>query len=99
MTFRLIPPGEFLMGIDAKDADSTKRKLPPEAACLLAACEAACPIEPIREPAAAFLLRRLALIKVVPGRNSQAFALTEKGVAVLGRTRMQSRRTHGDRLD
>lgn len=57
-----------------------------EAARLLAACEMACPIEQIRDPAAAFLLKRLALIKLVPGRSSQAFALTEKGIGVLGRT-------------
>src|SRR5262249_21294342 len=65
-----------------------------EASCLLADCRADCPIEKVRVPAAVFLLKRLALIKVVPCGDSSAFALTAKGSAFLskadGRDRKKS---------
>lgn len=69
-------------------ADST---LIEEAARLLALCQAELPAKEVREPAAAFLLRRLALIKVVPHGDSAALTLTDKGFAVLskGKTRRE----------
>jgi hypothetical protein len=54
-----------------------------DASRLLASCKTAFPIEQIREPAAALLLKRLALIKVVARGDSAALALTDKGVAVV----------------
>jgi hypothetical protein len=54
-----------------------------ESARLLAACDPQCAAEQVRKPTAALLLRRLALIKVVPGGDSPAFALTEKGSTVV----------------
>jgi ELWxxDGT repeat protein len=55
-----------------------------EAARLLTLCEAACAPERIREPAAALMLRRLALIKVVPSGDSVVLTLTEKGLTEKG---------------
>jgi hypothetical protein len=54
-----------------------------EAAQLLAQCRANYPAEEVVEPAAAVLLRRLGLIKVVTDQDSAALALTRKGSAVL----------------
>ena len=56
-----------------------------EASSLLAACRADYPIERVREPAAALLLKRLALIKVVPSGDSSALAPTAKGSAILSK--------------
>lgn len=56
-----------------------------EASSLLAACRADYPIERVREPAAAILLKRLALIKVVPCGDSSALAHTAKGAAILAK--------------
>jgi hypothetical protein len=61
----------------------TKGALMEDAACLLGSCQTAFPVEQIRHPAAALVLRRLHLIKVVPHGNSAALALTDKGFAVL----------------
>jgi hypothetical protein len=61
-----------------------------EAACLLAACQENYPIEQVREPYAAVLLRRLALIKVVPQEDSVALTLTEKGYALLPQRKSRS---------
>jgi hypothetical protein len=57
------------------------------AARLLAKCETVCPIEEIRAPEPAFLLRRLALIKVVPQGNSTALTVTEKGSRIVGKVK------------
>ena len=54
-----------------------------QASKILALCEAKLPAEKVRVPAAALLLRRLALIKVVPNDDSVALMLTEHGFAVL----------------
>jgi hypothetical protein len=69
-----------------------------EAARLLAQCETALPAEQVRTPAAAFLLKRLALIKVVRTHESGVLKLTEKGFGVLaegGAKRKQSRANRG----
>jgi hypothetical protein len=55
-----------------------------DAARLLAASRPRFPTDQVRKPAAALLLRQLALIKIVPGEGAPAFALTAKGSAVLG---------------
>jgi hypothetical protein len=55
-----------------------------EAAHLLAACKDNCPIEEVRGPAAAVLLRRLGLIKAVPAVDSWELMLTDKGLDTLG---------------
>lgn len=54
-----------------------------DASRLLASCETEFPAEQVREPAAALLLRRLSLVKVVPSGESAALELTDKGLAVL----------------
>jgi hypothetical protein len=54
-----------------------------EAARLLAECRDGCPIEQVCAPAAAVLLRRLALIKVMNGGESVTLKLTDKGYALL----------------
>jgi hypothetical protein len=54
-----------------------------DAVRVLAACQSGLPAEQVREPTAALLLRRLALIKIVPSGESAALALTDKGFAVL----------------
>ncbi len=54
-----------------------------DAARLLASCQTRLPVKQVREPAAALLLKRLALIKVIPSGDSVALALTDKGFAVL----------------
>jgi hypothetical protein len=45
------------------------------------------PIEKVRVPAAALLLRQLALIKVLPRGESAAIAPTDKGFAILSKTK------------
>jgi hypothetical protein len=54
-----------------------------EAARLLNACNANYRIEEIREPEAALLLKRLALVKLVPLDDSSALTLTEKGEKIV----------------
>ncbi|HWG43229.1 MAG TPA: hypothetical protein VN688_10620 [Gemmataceae bacterium] len=61
-----------------------------EASHLLEACEANYPIEHVREPSAALLLKRLALIKIVPTEDSVALTLTEKGASVLSRAKARA---------
>jgi hypothetical protein len=65
-----------------------------EASRLLTACSTNYPVEEMREPAAALLLRRLALIKVIPSGDSAALTLTDRGLTVLtgekGRARKRS---------
>jgi hypothetical protein len=69
-----------------------------EASRLVAACNGNCPIEEVREPVAALLLRRLGLIKVIPNGDSSAFTLTEKGLTVLGGAKARGRkRSRGPR--
>jgi hypothetical protein len=65
-----------------------------EAARLLTLCEGGCPPERVREPAAALILRRLALIKVVPSGDDVVLTLTEKGLTALtgGRARRRKAR-------
>lgn len=63
-----------------------------EAARCLALCEAGCPPERIREPAAALLLRRLALIKIVSSGPSVTLTLTDKGIAALHGRRSRQRK-------
>jgi hypothetical protein len=58
-----------------------------EAARLLTLCKSDCPIEKVRVPAAAVLLRRLALIKVMPSGESMVLKLTDKGFALFGKIR------------
>jgi hypothetical protein len=65
------------------------RSLIEEAAQLLPECSASCPVEEIRTPAAALLLRRLALIKVVAQGDSPALMLTEKGSQILSRGKLR----------
>jgi len=63
-----------------------------EAARLLTLCEGGCPPERIREPAAALMLRRLALIKVIPGGDTVVLTLTEKGLTALTGSRARRRK-------
>jgi hypothetical protein len=63
-----------------------------QAARLLALCQAELPAEEVRAPAAAFLLRRLALIKIVLRGDSAALALTDKGSAVISKSKSRSAR-------
>jgi hypothetical protein len=60
-----------------------------EAAKLLVRCDKELSAEEVRVPAAAFLLRRLALIKVVPHGESAALALTDKGFALHAKRKPQ----------
>ncbi len=53
------------------------------AANLLAGCKEICPVEEIEHLEAAVLLKQLALIKVIPGPESSALTVTEKGEGVL----------------
>lgn len=55
-----------------------------EATSLLMSSEPLCPIEEIREIESAVLLKRLALIKIIPNGESHALTLTEKGRKILG---------------
>jgi uncharacterized membrane protein YhdT len=55
-----------------------------EAADLLASCDPALDKRRVRDLAAAFLLKELALIKVRPGGEETVLMLTEKGAKVLG---------------
>jgi hypothetical protein len=61
-----------------------------QAARLLAMCQAELSAEEVREPAAAFLLRRLALIKVLPRGDSAMLALTDKAVTLLSKSKSRS---------
>lgn len=61
-----------------------------QAARLLAMCQAELPAEEVRVLDAAFLLGRLALIKVIPRGESVALTLTDKGVAVLSKKKRRS---------
>jgi hypothetical protein len=54
-----------------------------QAARLLVLCREELPVDEVRIPAAAFLLRRLALIKVLPRGDSAVIAPTDKGLAML----------------
>ncbi len=74
----------------------TDRSLIEEAGRLLMACSATCPLAEIGTPAAALLLRRLALIKVVPQGNSTAFTVTEKGSKILSRAKVRKSRRATD---
>ena len=55
------------------------------AANLLRGCQDTFPVEQLRDPLPALILRRLALIKIIPHGESVAFTLTEKGLTVLAR--------------
>lgn len=55
------------------------------AARLLERCEPPLPVEELNDLHAAFLLKRLALLKLVPREESHALALTDKGHALLPR--------------
>jgi hypothetical protein len=59
------------------------RALIEEAAQLLRECTDTYPVQEIRQPAAALLLRHFALIKVVPQGASATLTLTEKGSKIL----------------
>jgi hypothetical protein len=61
-----------------------------EASCLLENCQVNCPIENIREPSAALLLKRLSLIKIVPSEDSVALSLTEKGSTIVSRAKAKA---------
>jgi hypothetical protein len=61
-----------------------------EASRLLATCKADYPVEEVENPAAALLLRRLALIKVSPSGGSSILSLTDKGFAILSRSKMRA---------
>jgi hypothetical protein len=65
-----------------------------QAARLLVLCQKELPADEVGAPAAAFLLRRLALIKVLPRGESAALALTDKGMAVLSKGRSRSARAN-----
>jgi hypothetical protein len=56
-----------------------------ESARTLVGCEPRLPITQVHNLAAAFLLNRLALIKVVPDGHSRVLKLTDKGFAVLSK--------------
>jgi hypothetical protein len=81
---------------------SVEPSLIEESAHLLEACEPNYPIEHVHEPCAALLLKRLALVKIVPTETSTALALTEKGASILSRAkakadkRSTSRASEGD---
>ncbi|MBI2804326.1 MAG: hypothetical protein HYX68_05000 [Planctomycetes bacterium] len=68
-----------------------------EAARLLQSCDPVLPVNEVRNLAAAFLLRRLALIKVVPHEDSHALTLTEKGNKVISRGTSKVKRTPEDK--
>jgi len=59
---------------------------------LLASCEAVLPIEEIRNVPAAFLLKRLALIRVAPLGPSHGVEATDKGSTVLGKGKTKKKR-------
>jgi hypothetical protein len=63
-----------------------------KSACLLAACKANVPIDRVRDPHAALLLKRLALIKTVPMEESVALTLTEKGASLLSPAKARERK-------
>ncbi|MSQ93984.1 MAG: hypothetical protein EXR98_05440 [Gemmataceae bacterium] len=54
-----------------------------DAARLLDRCESVVPIGQVRNLTAAFLLHRLALVKLVPHGDQSALTLTDKGLAVV----------------
>jgi hypothetical protein len=54
-----------------------------QASELLAACLESCPVEEISNLDAAVLLKRLALVKIVPTGESSALTVTQKGESVL----------------
>ena len=60
-----------------------------EAAQLLAECSASCPVEEIRRPFAALLLRHFDLIKVVPQGDSVALTVTKTGSKILSRAKVK----------
>jgi hypothetical protein len=62
-----------------------------EAAQLLEACARKCPIDQVRQPFAAALLKRLALIKIAGQEDSVALTVTEKGSDVLAQGRAARR--------
>src|SRR5437762_457791 len=55
-----------------------------QAAQLLESCQVPFPFKQVRSPAAAYLLKRLALIKVVPHGESSALTVTQKGSTIVG---------------
>jgi hypothetical protein len=71
-----------------------------QAARLLILCQTELPVEEVRRPAAALLLRRLALIKATPRGDSAALLLTDKGFAIVGggKTGKGRRPAHEDRV-
>jgi hypothetical protein len=69
-----------------------------EAGSLLEGCLENCPIENVRKPAAAMLLKRLALIKTVRRGKSAVLALTEKGLKLLPRNKRGKAPTTGPSL-
>lgn len=54
-----------------------------DAADLLDGCQGKMPIENVRKPKAAIVLKSLGFVKIVAHENSSALALTEKGRGVL----------------
>ena len=60
-----------------------------EAAQLLAECSASHPVEEIRRPLAALLLRHFDLIKVVPQGDSVALTVTRKGSKILSHEKLK----------
>jgi hypothetical protein len=59
---------------------------------LLVECQEKCPVMRVAEPAAALLLRRLALIKIVLSGESSALTATDKGRAVLSGAKSSARK-------
>ena len=63
-----------------------------QAAKLLVQCKAEPPVEQVRDVSAAILLRRLALVKIIPREKSAVLALTDKGHAMLRKKSTGERR-------
>jgi hypothetical protein len=63
-----------------------------DASRLLQSCDGGLPVEQVDVPGAAVLLKRLALITIVPKGESAALVLTDKGFAILSRGKQRAKR-------